>query len=90
MAAGESVVTVEVPTNLSAALDTASVRLGCTRSEIMKAALTEWLVEEQRRHDLTLEGLKDFDKGRVISHSQVQKCASQLKAARRGGPVSNP
>jgi predicted transcriptional regulator len=48
-------------------------RLDRSKSWIVREALVEWLAEDQRRYELTLEALKDIDGGRTISLDEVMK-----------------
>jgi predicted transcriptional regulator len=60
-------------------MDEIADRIDRSKSWIVRQAVTEWLAEEQRRYELTLEGLKDIDEGRVISHEDVKQWAEQIK-----------
>jgi predicted transcriptional regulator len=60
-------------------MDEIADRIDRSKSWIVRQAVTEWLAEEQRRYELTLEGLKDIDEGRVISHEDVKRWAEQIK-----------
>jgi predicted transcriptional regulator len=60
-------------------MDEIADRIDRSKSWIIRQAVTEWLAEEQRRYELTLEGLKDIDEGRVISHEDVKQWAEQIK-----------
>jgi predicted transcriptional regulator len=51
----------------------------------MRQALSEWLAEEQRRYELTLEALKSVDEGRTIPHEKVLARAEQRKRTRGSG-----
>jgi len=46
--------------------------------------------EEQRRHELTLEALKDVDEGRTISHERVLEWVEVRKRNRRRGLHHDP
>ena len=72
MATGdERVVTAKLPADLVVRLDDIARRIERSKSWIIREALRDWLAEEERRHQLTLEGLRDFDEGRVVSHEDV-------------------
>jgi predicted transcriptional regulator len=49
----------------------------------VRQALSEWLAEEERRYELTLEALKDIDEGRTIPHEEVLAMVEQRKRERR-------
>ena len=65
------VVTANLPEDLAIRLDEIAERIERTRSWIIRQALVEWLAEEQRRHELTLEAMQDFEEGRVFSHEDI-------------------
>ena len=46
------VVTAKLPADLVSRLDRVSNRLDRSKSWVVREALTDWLEEEQRRHDL--------------------------------------
>lgn len=46
-------------------------RSASNAAKAVRQALAEWLAEEQRRYELTLEALKDVDEGRLIDHADV-------------------
>ena len=48
-------------------MDEVAERIERSKSWIVREALSQWPAEEQRRHDLTVEALKDVDEGRVLS-----------------------
>ena len=65
------VITANIPQHLASKLDEAAARIDRTRSWIIQAALTEWIAEDERRYQLTLEAIADMDAGRVLSHEKV-------------------
>lgn len=77
------VVTANLPDDLVSRMDEVAERMDRTKSWIVREAVAEWLAEEQRRHELTLEALKDFDDGRTISHEEVLAMVEQRKRERR-------
>jgi predicted transcriptional regulator len=79
MADDGRVVTAKLPDDLVSRMDEIADRIDRSKSWIVRQAVTEWLAEEQRRYELTLEGLKDIDEGRVISHEDVKRWAEQIK-----------
>lgn len=77
------VVTAKLPDDLVAELDSVAERIERSKSWIIRHALRDWLAEEQRRHEMTLEGLKDIDESRVLSHDELKEWAEDLKRGRR-------
>ena len=72
MATGdERVVTAKLPADLVARLDNVASSIERSKSWIIREALRDWLREEERRHELTKEAMRDFDEGRVVSHEDV-------------------
>jgi predicted transcriptional regulator len=65
------VVTAKLPDKLVSLLDEVGNRIDRSKSWIIRQAVAEWLVEEQRRYELTLEALKSVDEGRTFSHEEV-------------------
>ena len=80
---GRRVVTANLPAQLVERLDDIAERIDRSRSWIVRQALKEWLDEEQRRHELTLEGIADFEAGRTFTQEEVEKHIAERKAARR-------
>jgi predicted transcriptional regulator len=83
MADDGRVVTAKLPDDLVFRLDEIADRIDRSKSWIVRQAVTEWLAEEQRRHELTLEALKDVDEGRTIPHEEVLAMVEQRKRERR-------
>ena len=84
MATGkERVVTAKLPMNLVERMEVIAERLERTKSWIVKEALTEWLADEERRHELTLEALRDVDEGRLLDHDDVLAMMALKKAQAR-------
>lgn len=77
------VVTAKLPDDLVLKMDEIADRIDRSKSWIVRQAVTEWLAEEQRRHDLTVEALKDFEEGRTIPHEDVLAMVEQRKRERR-------
>jgi predicted transcriptional regulator len=65
------VVTAKLPDYLVAKMDEVASRIDRSKSWIVRQAVAEWLAEEQRRHELTLEALMDVEEGRTIPHEEV-------------------
>lgn len=77
------VVTAKLPDDLVAEMDEVAGRIDRSKSWIVRQAVSEWLAEERRRYELTLEGLKDVDEGRTIPHEEVLAMVEQRKRERR-------
>lgn len=77
------VVTAKLPDDLVSQMDEIADRIDRSKSWIVRQAVAEWLAEEQRRHELTLEALKDVDEGRTIPHEEVLAMVEQWKRERR-------
>lgn len=77
------VVTAKLPDDLVSRMDEVADRIDRTKSWIVRQAVSQWLVEEQRRYDLTMEALKDVDEGRIIPHEDVLAMVEQRKRERR-------
>jgi predicted transcriptional regulator len=83
MADDGRVVTAKLPDELVSRLDEVADRIDRSKSWIVREAVSEWLSEEQRRHELTLEGLRDVDEGRTIPHEEVKAWAAERKRKAR-------
>lgn len=77
------VVTASLPADLVSRMDEVAKRMDRSKSWIVREAVSQWLAEEQRRYELTLEGLQDFDEGRTISHEAMLDWVERKKAERR-------
>lgn len=77
------VVTAKLPDDLVSRMDEVADRIDRSKSWIVRQALTEWLAEEQRRYELTVEALKDVDEGRTIPHEEVLAMVQERKRERR-------
>lgn len=67
------VVTAKLPGDLVSQMDEIAGRIDRSKSWIVRQAVAEWLAEEQRRHELTLEALKSVDEGRTLTQEEVEK-----------------
>lgn len=83
MAEDGRVITAKLPAELAARLDQVAERNDRSKSWIVRQAVSEWLAEEQRRYELTLEALRDVDEGRTIPHEEVVDRVRQRTEARR-------
>ncbi len=81
--ADERVVTANLPNELVSRMDEVAQRIDRSKSWIVRQAVAEWLAEERRRHELTLEALKDVDEGRTIPHEEVLAMLEERKRERR-------
>ncbi len=79
MADDGRVVTAKLPDDLVSQMDQVADRIERSKSWIVREALVQWLAEEQRRYELTLEGLKDIDEGRLISQQEMEAWALNKK-----------
>ena len=84
MADDGRVVTAKLPEALVARLDEIADRIDRSKSWIIRQALSEWLAEEQRRHELTLEALKDVDEGRTFTQEEIEAHYAGRQHARQG------
>jgi predicted transcriptional regulator len=82
MEARDRVVTASLPAELASTLDETALRIERSKSWIVRQALSEWLAEEQRRYELTLEALDSVEDGRTIPHEEVLARAEQRRCAR--------
>ena len=76
------IVTVKLPDELVSRLDKIADRIDRSKSWIVREALTEWLAEEQRRYELTLEALKSLDEGRSYSQEEIEAHYAARREAR--------
>jgi predicted transcriptional regulator len=53
------VVTAKIPTPLAEQLDKWAENMDRSKSWIVKQALSEWIAEQERRHELTLEAFEE-------------------------------
>ena len=83
MADDGRVVTAKLPDEIVSRMDDVADRIDRSKSWIVRQAVTEWLAEEQRRYELTLEALKDVDEGRTMPHEEVLAMVEQRKRERR-------
>lgn len=73
------VVTAKLPDDLVSEMDSVAARIDRSKSWIVKQAVAEWLAEERRRDEMTIEGLEDVDQGRTISHAEFKQWAIEQK-----------
>lgn len=77
------VITAKLPDDLVTRLDEIADRIDRSKSWIVREAVSEWLAEEQRRYELTLEALADVDAGRTIPHEEILARVEKRKRERR-------
>jgi len=78
------VVTAKLPDELISRLDEIADRIDRSKSWIIREALTEWLTEEQRRHELTLEALKAVDEGESLTQEEIEAHYAKRRQSRKG------
>jgi len=73
------VVTAHIPLDLAQQVDEAAERLERPRGWIVKQALQNWISLEERRHQMTLDALKEADEGLFIEHEVIEKWLDSLE-----------
>lgn len=76
------VVTAKLPDELVSQMDEVAGRIDRTKSWIIRQAVSEWLAEERRRYELTLEALKSVDEGRTFTQEEIEKHFAERQRAR--------
>lgn len=76
------VVTAKLPDELVSRMDEIAGRIDRSKSWIVREAVTEWLAEEQRRYELTLQAMKSVDEGRTFTEEEVEKHFAARRKAR--------
>lgn len=71
------VVTAKLSADLVSRIDEIASRIDRTKSWIVRQAVSEWLAEEQRRHEFTIEALREVDEERVIAHEKIEEQFAQ-------------
>ena len=72
------VLTAHIPIDLAEHVDQIAERIDRPRGWIVKQALSAWVLLEEKRHQLTLEGLDDVDAGRTVDHAEVEAWAKKI------------
>ena len=72
------VLTAHIPIDLAEHIDQIAERIDRPRGWIVKQALSAWVSLEEKRHQLTLEGLAEIDAGRVVDHAEVEAWAKKI------------
>jgi predicted transcriptional regulator len=75
------VLTAHIPIDLAEQVDQIAERIDRPRGWIVKQALSAWVSLEEKRHQLTLEGLADVDAGRMIDQAEVEAWAKKIARA---------
>ncbi len=76
------VVTAHIPDALAEKLDLYADRFDRPRGWIVKQALEQYILLEERRDQLTHEALADMRAGRVVEHATIDTWAKSLGAAK--------
>lgn len=76
------VVTTKLPDDLVTKLDEVASRIDRSKSWIVREAVNEWLAEEQRRYELTLEALSEVDESLTFSQEEIEKHFAARRKAR--------
>ena len=76
------VVTAKLPDELVSRMDEVAGRIDRSKSWIVREAVAEWLAEEQRRYELTLEALKSVEEGRTFTQEEIEKHFAARRKAR--------
>ena len=82
MAEDGRVVTAKLPDELVSEMDEIAVRMDRSKSWIVRQAVREWIAEERRRYELTLEAMKSIDEGRGLSQEEVEAHFAERRKAR--------
>ena len=75
------VLTAHIPSVLAEQVDQIAERIDRPKGWIVKQALTAWVSLEEKRHQLTLEGLADVDAERVVDHAKVEAWVKKVARA---------
>ena len=78
----ERVVTANPSEALVKRMEEVATCIDRSESWIIRQAIAEWLAEEERRYELTLEALRSVDEGRTIPHEDVLAMIAQKKRER--------
>lgn len=76
------VVTAKLPDDLVSEMDEVAGRIDRSKSWIVRQAVAEWLAEERRRYELTLEAMKSVDEGRSFTQEEIEKYFAARRKAR--------
>jgi predicted transcriptional regulator len=76
------VITAKLPDELVSQMDEVADRLDRSKSWIVREAVSDWLAEEQRRHELTLEAMNSMDEGRFFTQEEAEEHFAARREAR--------
>ena len=76
------VVTAHIPDALAKKIDLYAERLDRPRGWIVKQALEQYVLLEERRDRLTREALADMRAGRLVEHATIDTWAKSLEPAK--------
>lgn len=82
MADDGRVVTAKLPEDLVAEMNEVAGRMDRSKSWIVRQAVGEWLAEERRRYEMTLEAMKSVDEGNSFSQEEIDKHFEARRKAR--------
>lgn len=82
MADDGRVVTAKLPDDLVSRLDEVADRIDRSKSWIVREAVAEWLAEEERRYELTMEAIEAMDRGESLSQDEVERHFAARRKAR--------
>jgi predicted transcriptional regulator len=88
MAEDGRVVTAKLPDDLVTEMDEVAGRIDRSKSWIVRQAVTEWLADERRRYELTLEAMNSMDEGRSFSQEEVERHFDARRKARARGTAA--
>ena len=72
------VITARIPLDLADRVDEYADQMHKSRDWIIRRALGDWVAWEDKKHQMTLEGLADIDAGRVVEDEQVRAWIESL------------
>jgi len=71
-------ITAHVPEELAEQLDKISARMDRPKGWVIKQALTSWVALEEKRQQLTLDGLTDVKENHLVEHQSIKDWADSL------------
>lgn len=71
-------ITAHVPEELAEQLDKISARMDRPKGWVIKQALTSWVALEEKRQQLTLDGLTDVKENYLVEHQSIKDWADSL------------
>jgi predicted transcriptional regulator len=82
MAEDGRVVTAKLPDDLVSEMDEVAGRMDRTKSWIVRQAVAEWLAEERRRYELTVEAMRSVEEGKSLCQEEVERHFAARRKAR--------